>query len=167
MQHKGLIYTICGVFVIACMAALVAFSLDRRDRVALINSSPAGAEVYINGKYAGLTPLELPAPFLNFDNKGGRKSLLRFVEAYSDGILLRAPKNPKGDVITFKTAGGGAVPTIFEKAATPSPLPEKVGAKFDFLIISPDSDTITAVFERKKNSRPGRGRKNEFRNLRL
>ena len=54
MEHKGLIYTLSGIAVLAVMIGLIAFGLDSGgSRNFVLDSFPSGANVYLNGKFAG------------------------------------------------------------------------------------------------------------------
>ena len=125
MEHKGLIYTLSGIAVLAVMIALIAFGLDSGgSRNFVLDSFPSGANVYLNGKPAGKTPLLLDADFMRRNKISGYEEapLLRIFTPNKNGSLLissGAPKNsqkPLASTFTFAlpTKHGG-IPQVFEK----------------------------------------------------
>lgn len=153
MEHKGLIYTLAGTFLIAFFIGLIAFSLDRAERVIVLDSVPRGAHVYIDGKEVGKTPYEFRPYFLKkyaLDDKN-ISPLAKIISPYSDGIAFSSTKTHSPLAVTFTLDGKGALPTMLDKGTSVVvKVAEKVEGKMDFLIMNPAGDRLIAVFEKNR-----------------
>lgn len=162
MEHKGLIYTLSGIAVLAVMIGLIAFGLDSGgSRNFVLDSFPSGASVYLNGKLAGKTPLLLDADFMRRNRISGYEDapLLRVFTPNRNGTLLvssadlKNSKKPLNSVFTFAlpTKQGG-IPQVFEKSAADAPL-EAAQKKMGAFIYFEKSDKMIVVFDNEKMPR--------------
>lgn len=162
MEHKGLIYTLSGIAVLAVMIALIAFGLDSGgSRNFVLDSFPSGANVYLNGKPAGKTPLLLDADFMRRNKISGYEEapILRIFTPNKNGSLLISsgvPKNSQkllSSTFTFAlpTKQGG-IPQVFEKSAPDAPL-EVAQKGMGAFIYFEKTDKMIVVFDSGKMPR--------------
>lgn len=159
MEHKGLIYTLSGIAVLAIMIGLVAFGLDSGGaRNFILETYPTNANVYLNGKKVGRTPLTLDAEFMRRNHISGYEEapLLRVFTPKKDGALLISSsfsKNgttKKPQVMTFAlNSKQGNIPQIFDKSKPDAPLeiPQKEIKAF---IYFDKADKMIVVFDKDK-----------------
>ena len=159
MEHKGLIYTLSGIAVLAVMIGLIAFGLDSGgSRNFVLDSFPSGANVYLNGKFAGKTPLMLDADFMRRNRISGYEEapLLRIFTPNRNGTLSVSSKNsqkPLVSTFTFAlpTKQGGS-PQVFEKSASDAPL-EVAQKNMGAFIYFEKADKMIVVFNNEKMPR--------------
>ena len=136
MEHKGLNYTFAVLAVVSIMILIVGYGLDSGgDRTFIIDTCPANANVYLNGKLVGRAPAKLDSAFMRRHKIAGFEDapILRVFAPSPDGALIinsNLPQGKAGDsapgqkpaaqppqILTFALpTKAGEVPQIFDKA---------------------------------------------------
>ena len=163
MEHKGLNYTFAILIVLSIMIAIIAYSLDGGGaRTFIIDTYPANANVYLNGKPIGRAPVKLDNSFMRRHKISGFEDapILRVFTPLSDGSIIVDSNSPKGkaganapaaaqpaQILTFALpTQAGEVPQFFDKAKPDEKveIPQKSMGAF---IYFDQADKMVVVFD--------------------
>ncbi|MBR4597300.1 MAG: PEGA domain-containing protein [Opitutales bacterium] len=171
MEHKGLNYTFAILAVVSIMIALVAYSLDNGGaRTFTIDTFPANANVYLNGKQIGRAPVKLDGSFMRRHKITGFEDapILRVFTPLANGSIVVDSNSPQGkaaaknkepeqkaapQILTFALPTKEAeMPQIFDKAKPDAQLetPQKSMGAF---IYFEKADKMIVVFDSNKMPR--------------